>query len=144
MGARDEMEHGAVTRGPGPESLLIQPDIGGRWRQACFGTVFARVRSGELDLMVHIRRTVNDALISIVALTVLLVVLVSVNERVRHEVSVRLNGDRAQTELAGAAANVQQLAGVVVDAARDQTIEHAALAIFVVAAGVLTIFMLRI
>jgi len=94
--------------------------------------------------MVHIRRTVNDALISIVALTALLVVLASVNERVRHEVSLRLNGDRAQTELAGAAASVQHLAGVVVDAARDQTIEHAALAIFVVAAGVLTIFMLRI
>jgi hypothetical protein len=94
--------------------------------------------------MVHIRRTVNDALISIVALTALLVVLASVNERVRHEVSLRLNGDRAQTELAGAAASVQRLAGVVVDAARDQTIEHAALAIFVVAAGVLTIFMLRI
>jgi hypothetical protein len=94
--------------------------------------------------MVHIRRTVNDALISIVALTVLLVVLASVNDRVRHEMSLRMNGDRAQTELAGAAANVQHLAGVVVDAARDQTIEHAALAIFVVAAGVLTIFMLRI
>jgi hypothetical protein len=94
--------------------------------------------------MVHLRRTVNDALISIVALTLLLVVLASVNERVRHEVSLRLNGDRAQTELAGAAASVQRLAGVVVDAARDQTIEHAALAIFVVAAGVLTIFMLRI
>jgi hypothetical protein len=94
--------------------------------------------------MVHIRRTVNDALISIVALTALLVVLASVNERVRHEVSLRLNGNRAQTELAGAAANFQHLAGVVVDAARDQTIEHAALAIFVVAAGVLTIFMLRI
>ena len=94
--------------------------------------------------MVHIRRAVSDALISIVALTLLLVVLASVNERVRHEVSLRLNGDRAQTELAGAAASVQRLAGVVVDAARDQTIEHAALAIFVVAAGVLTIFMLRI
>ena len=94
--------------------------------------------------MVHIRRTFNDALISIVALTVLLVVLASVNERVRHEVSLRMNGDRAQTELAGAAANVRHLAGVVIDAARDQTIEHATLAIFVVAAGVLTIFMLRI
>jgi len=94
--------------------------------------------------MVHVRRAVNDALISIVALTLLLVVLASVNERVRDEVSLRLNGARAQTELAGAAASVQHLAGVVVDAARDQTIEHAALAIFVVAAGVLTIFMLRI
>ena len=94
--------------------------------------------------MVRIRRAVNDALISIVALTVLLAVLATVNARVRHEVSLRLNGDRAQTEISGAAANVQHLAGVVVDAARDQTIEHAALAIFVFAAGVLTIFMLRI
>ena len=89
--------------------------------------------------MVHIRRTVNDALISIVALTASPVPSGAVKE-----VSLRLNGDRAQTELAGAAANVRHLAGVVVDAARDQTIEHAALAIFVVAAGVLTIFMLRI
>jgi len=94
--------------------------------------------------MVRIRRTVNDALIGIVALTVLIAVLASVNERVRHEVALRLNGDRAQTEISGAAANVQYLAGVVVDAARDQSIEHAALAIFVVAAGVLTVFMLRI
>lgn len=94
--------------------------------------------------MVRIRRTVNDALISIVALTALLGVLASVNGRVRHEVSLRLNGDRAQAEIADAAANMQQLAGVVMGAVRAQTIEHAALAIFVVAAGVLTIFMLRI
>jgi hypothetical protein len=94
--------------------------------------------------MVRIRRAFNDALISIVALTLLFAVVASVNERVRHEVSLRLNGDRAQTELSDAAANAHHLAGVVVDAVRDQTIEHAALALFVVAAGVLTIFMLRI
>jgi hypothetical protein len=94
--------------------------------------------------MVHIRRGIHDALISIAALIVLVAVLASVNGRVRHEVSLRLNGDRAQSEIAGAAANVNHLAGIVIDAARDQTIEHAALAIFVLAAGVLTIFMLRI
>ena len=93
--------------------------------------------------MVRIRRAMNDALISITALTVLLALLAAVNGRVRHEVSSRLNAARAQTEVAEVAANVHSVADDLFDAARDQTIEHAPLAIFVIAACVLTIFMLR-
>ncbi len=94
--------------------------------------------------MVRIRRTVNDALISIAGLIVLLSVLTLVNERVRHEITLRLNPGRAQAAVVDAAANVRQAADNIVEAARDRTIEHAALAIFVCAAGALTFFMLRI
>ena len=94
--------------------------------------------------MVRIRRTFSDALISVSALAVLLTVLASVNERVRHEVSVRLTTAHAQTDLSAVVADVHAAAGIVVDAARNQTLEHAPLVIFVLAAFVLVAFMLRL
>ena len=86
--------------------------------------------------MVHIRRSVNGRLISIVALTVLLVSCSpSVNERVRHGVAADVNGDRAQTGWLAPPPTFNISPASSSSAARDQTIEHAALAIFVVAAG---------
>jgi hypothetical protein len=94
-------------------------------------------------LVVHIRRPIGDALISVGALAMLLAVLVSVDERVRQQVSLRLTGGAAQAELRGAGVQVRDLTAVVIDAARYQSIEHAPMMLFMLAAGVLFIFMLR-
>jgi hypothetical protein len=94
--------------------------------------------------MVRIRRAINDVFISVVALTILLALLASVNERVRYAVGAKLTAGGAQTEMSKAAGSVRNFADDVYDALRDQTIEHAPLVIFVIAGGALTIFMLRV
>lgn len=104
---------------------------------------FALRTRGEFHV-VHIRRVFSDALISIAALAMLLTVLVSVNDRVRQQVSLRLTSAQGQTDLSDVAADVHEAASAVFDAARHQTMEHAPLMIFVLAAFVLVAFMLRL
>lgn len=93
--------------------------------------------------MVNIKRPFGEALISVGALAVLLVALVSVDERVRQQVSLRLSGGAAQAELRGAGVQVHDLATVIIDAARYQSIEHAPMMMFILAGTVLFVFMLR-
>jgi hypothetical protein len=85
------------------------------------------------------RRLVNDALISVGGLLVLLVVLVSIDDRVRDHLRLTVQGFDA----VGTGARATDLGGVVMAAARDLTIAHAPMTIFVVAAVLLLIFMLR-
>jgi hypothetical protein len=94
-------------------------------------------------LVVHIKRPIGDALISVGALAMLLAVLVSVDDRVRQQVSLRFTGGTAQSELRGVGVQVRDLTAVVISAARHQSIEHAPMVLFVLAAGVLFFFMLR-
>ena len=94
--------------------------------------------------MVRVRRYFGDALISIAALTVLLTVLAAMNDRVRQEVSMRMNTAQAHSDLNQIAADAHDIGAIVVEAARSQTIEHAPLVIFVLAACVLVAFMLRL
>jgi hypothetical protein len=89
------------------------------------------------------RRAFGDALISIGALAVLLLTLVAVDDRVREQVSYRFEGHTASGELADAGAFAKELATVVFDVAREQSISHAPMMIFVVVATVLVLFMLR-
>src|SRR5213594_2789880 len=98
---------------------------------------------GKLPVL-QIRRTFGDVLLSIGAMTVLLAILVSINDRVRNEVATRLTAARAHTALAELVADAHDIAAVVVDAARHQTIEQAPLVIFVIAASILVVFMLRL
>ena len=88
------------------------------------------------------RRMFGDGLISIGAIAVLLTILVAVDDRVRERFSGQLNGSPS-AQLADAGSHVRNLASVVFDAARAQSIEHAPLLIFVLAASVLVLFMLR-
>jgi len=94
--------------------------------------------------MVRIRRPVGDVLLSIAALATLLAVLVSVDERVRDQIALRFTTHGVQTELQSAGTHMRGLAGVMYEAARDQSIEHAPMMVLVVSAGVLVVFMLRI
>jgi hypothetical protein len=88
------------------------------------------------------RRPLGDALLSIGALAMLLLALVAFDGRVREQVSLRLSA-RPAVELAAAGEQVRDMATVVFEAARDQSIEHAPLMIFALAATVLVLFMLR-
>jgi len=111
------------------------------------GTRFAlrRVYSSAQEevIVIRIRRPISDAFISIGALTMLLVVLVSVDERVRQQVSLRFSGDAAQAQLRDAGVQVRDLVTVIVAAARYQSIEHASMMLFVLAGTVLFVFMMR-
>jgi hypothetical protein len=88
------------------------------------------------------RRVFGDALISLGALTVLLITLVSIDPRVSEQMSryVGTSGSSAMTTIGG---QVRHVAMVVFSAARDQSIENAPLMIFALAATVLVLFMLR-
>ena len=90
------------------------------------------------------RRVFGDALISAAALVVLLVGLVAIDDRVRDRVlSVIRTG-----EVSSSVGSVTSLAGDVAEilmmAARDQSLDHAPLAVFVVAATALVLAMLRL
>ena len=88
------------------------------------------------------RRAFGEALMSAGALAILLLALVAVDDRVREQISLRLTTGPS-VELANAGERVRDLTTVIVEAARDQSIEHAPLLIFVLAATVLVMFMLR-
>ena len=88
------------------------------------------------------RRPFRDAMLSIGALAVLLLALVAVDDRVREQLALRL-AKPPSAELASAGERLRDLATVVLEAARDQSLEHAPLMIFVLAATVLVLFMLR-
>jgi hypothetical protein len=89
------------------------------------------------------RRAFSDALISMGALAVLLTALVLVDDRVREQVSLRFSGTEPSTELAHASSRLRDLVTVIIEAVRNQSLEHAPMLIFVLAATVLVLFMLR-
>ena len=65
------------------------------------------------------------------------------NEHVRNAVRRIANGDGAPPEMMASAHRLQQGLLVALDAVRDQSIDHAPLTIFALAATVLLLFMLR-
>jgi hypothetical protein len=89
------------------------------------------------------RRGFSDFLLSACALLVLLGALVVSDERVRQELTLRMNGPRASADIVAAGSRAGSLATLAIRAAKDQSQQHTPLMIFVVAATVLTLFMVR-
>jgi hypothetical protein len=89
------------------------------------------------------RRAFGDGLISMGALAAVLLALVAVDDRVRQQLSLRFSGSSASSELMHVTYGARDLVAVVVQAAKDQSLDHAPLMIFVLAASVLVLFMLR-
>jgi hypothetical protein len=87
------------------------------------------------------RRAFSEALMSAGTVAVLLLALVAFDGRVRDEVSRRIA--RPSVELAGAGQQVSDLTSVIAEAVRDQSLAHAPLLIFALAATVLVLLMLR-
>jgi hypothetical protein len=91
-----------------------------------------------------VRRVFGDALISAAALVVLLIGLMVIDDTVRERLlSVVQNGD-VSSSVGSMATTAGNLAGAVLMAARDQSVDHAPLAVFVVAATALVLAMLRL
>ena len=88
------------------------------------------------------RRVLNETAISAGAIGVLFLALVSSDARVGEQVALHLSG-RPTAELANAGKQMTDLAVVLYEAARDQSIAHAPLLILVVAAVALVVFLLR-
>jgi hypothetical protein len=89
------------------------------------------------------KRAIGDALISVASLCALVALLATFDVQVRQQIMMRVGNDRPAVQVANAEATVRNLASVVFVAAREQSIEHAPLVIFVLAAIVLFLFMLR-
>ena len=88
------------------------------------------------------RRRVNDVVISVLALSVLLLMLMSVDPRVRDQVQTTLNTTPTST-VRSVTNEVRDASKAVVRAAEDHSLANAPMVVFGVAAAVLTIFMLR-
>jgi hypothetical protein len=72
-----------------------------------------------------------------------LVGLAVIDERVRDQFAALITGKGPTGEIGTLSAHVQALAFSIVGSLREQSIEHAPLAIFALAALVLVLFMLR-
>lgn len=92
----------------------------------------------------RMRSALGNLLLSAGALTILLLALVALDGRVREQVSLRLSGTQASTDLIHATSRIRDLATVAFEAARDHSIERAPLVIFALVATVLVLFMLRL
>ena len=90
------------------------------------------------------RRAFGDALISAAALVVLLIGLVAIDDRVRERVELVIQTGDLSSGFESATSMASDVADVLVMAVRDQSLDHAPLAVFVVAATALVLAMLRL
>ena len=88
------------------------------------------------------RRQLREVVLSVGAVVLLLMLLTAMDDRVRDQVSLRVVA-HPTVELASAGRHARDLTTVIAEAARYQTIGHAPLLIFTLAAAVLMLFMLR-
>jgi hypothetical protein len=88
------------------------------------------------------RRAMTDAMLTAGSALALIAGLLVIDADVRQQLALRLASNPA-TELAATGDRVRAIASVIFVAAREQTLAHAPLAIFTLAAVVLVLFMLR-
>lgn len=86
------------------------------------------------------KRIINDTLISVAAVAVVLLIVVSVDQRVREQVELTASSAGMQQ----ATSRLSQAGTVLFTVARDQSVENAPMAIFVVAGVLLFLFMTRV
>ena len=110
----------------------------GVWRAA---RAAGAMRNGNCEDRI-MRRAFREALMSAGTVAILLLVLVAADDRVRDQISRRVV-TRPTAELASAGRQLSDFTTVIVSAARDQSLGHAPLLIFTLAAAVLVLFMLR-
>ena len=90
------------------------------------------------------RRVFGDALISAAALAVLLVGLVAIDDRVRDRVASAVRTGDVWSSFGSITSMAGDVTDVLIMAARDQSLDHAPLAVFVVAATALVLAMLKL
>lgn len=77
------------------------------------------------------------------SLAVILAGMTMMNERVRDQVNVVINGRGPSPEVTASAHQIESAAWAALDVLRDQSMAHAPLTIFALAAAVLLLVMLR-
>ena len=87
------------------------------------------------------RRAFGETAMSIGAMGIVLLALVSIDPQVREQISLRIS--RPSIPIAEAGQQMHSLSTVVATAVRDQSIDHAPMLIFVLVAAVLVLFMTR-
>jgi hypothetical protein len=87
-------------------------------------------------------RVFREALMSAGTVVLLLLILIAVDDRVRDQVSRRIVS-HPSVEVESLWRQMAGFTSVIASAARDQSIGHAPLLIFTLAAAVLVLFMLR-
>ena len=90
------------------------------------------------------RRALYDVAMSAAAITMLLVILAAFDGRVREQMTMRIGRTPSSATVVDASSRVRDLASIVMDVFRDEMQMHATLMLFVLAATVLTVFMLRV
>jgi len=88
-------------------------------------------------------RVLGDAVISVTAVLLLIVMLISVDDRVRDRVSGFWGGSPHASELVDTGQQLGSLVSLMYVSVKDQSVAHAPLTIFALAATVLVLFMLR-
>lgn len=88
----------------------------------------------------RVRSRVNDVVISAGVLLFVLIMLMSIDVRVRDQVR-SVVGTTSNVQAAGG--RIGEVGSVLFEAARTQSIDHGPLMIFIVAATVLVLFMVR-
>jgi hypothetical protein len=89
------------------------------------------------------QRTLRDAMLTAGSALALVLLLVLVDDRVRLQISAVFDTSHPGDALAGLGGRASQVMNIVFLAARTQSLDHAPLVVFAVAAAVLTLFMLR-
>jgi hypothetical protein len=85
------------------------------------------------------KRIVNDTLISVGAVVALLAILISVDPRVRDQLAAAARG----TSITEAGTRLGDTGALLLTAAREQSVEHAPFAIFVIVGLALFVWMAR-
>ena len=88
----------------------------------------------------RMQRLSVDALASLGVLVVVLVTLMSVDVRVREQVQTVI---ASTSQVGDASGRIGEVGAVLFDAARTQSMDHAPMMIFIAAASVLVLFMVR-
>ena len=88
-------------------------------------------------------RSLNGGMTSIAGICAVVVALAAIDTRVRDQVSALASGRAPSGEFLTMTQRLQEFGFAVLQAVRDQSIEHAALTIFALGALVLLLFMMR-
>ena len=88
----------------------------------------------------RMQRLSGDALASAGVLGIVLVTLMSIDVRVREQVGTVIG---STSDVGDASGRIGEIGSVLFEAARTQSVDHAPMMIFIVAATVLVLFMVR-
>jgi len=89
------------------------------------------------------RRAFGDAMISLSSVALLLTLLVTIDPRVREQVSGVWGSPGGGTAVMSVRGQIREVTSIVLSAARDNGVDNAPLMFFALTATVLTLFMLR-